>query len=193
MNVMSWWPSLPQDDRAIVAGTIIRRLGRAAPGAQDAAGEAFSAATFLTNWNRMSPEARDVIARSGLDDGVAEGLTKLAQVIEAAKEAGTFRNTSNTGNVASSIALGGGLVSAPLTTIATAISTWGAAQLLTYPHLLRAVNHYASSGSPAALRRIAESGRAGALEAATILRIAAPELTSSPRTPATEAARPIPR
>jgi hypothetical protein len=51
--------SLPQSARGDIAGTIIDRLGTATPGQQNAQGTAWSPETFLTNWNRMTPKARD--------------------------------------------------------------------------------------------------------------------------------------
>ena len=173
--------SLPKDERATVAGTIIRRLGRATAGAQDATGEAFSADTFLTNWNKMSPAARSTIASSGLDKGVEDGLTTLARVIERAKEAGTFRNHSNTGNVVTGAALGSGAIAAPVSTIATAIGSWSAAQLVTMPKLLHAVNRLAATGKTDALNALAAAGGPGAIEAQTILRLQAPQGSSSPQ------------
>src|SRR5690606_13235399 len=47
--------SLPDEEAAMVRATIIGRLGNARSGAQNAAGDAFSPQTFLTNWNDMSP------------------------------------------------------------------------------------------------------------------------------------------
>lgn len=49
---------LPEDARGSFAGTIIERLGRASAGKQDADGGKWSPESFLTNWNRMRPEAR---------------------------------------------------------------------------------------------------------------------------------------
>ena len=173
--------SLPADERAVVAGTVIRRLGRATAGAQDAAGEAFSADTFLTNWNRMSPEARGIIARGGLDDGVEVGLTKLAGIIEKAKESGTFRNRSNTGNAISAGAFGAWAFTSPAQAIAAGALSHLTARAVTSPAFLHALNRAAATGKTDALMKIAKGKDPLALEAATILRLQAAEVSPPPQ------------
>ncbi len=42
--------SLPEDGQKAVSAAVIKRMGLANPGAQNAAGDAFSPNTFLTNW-----------------------------------------------------------------------------------------------------------------------------------------------
>jgi hypothetical protein len=44
--------------RQLLAASALERMGRALPGAQSAAGDVFSADRFLSNWSRMSPQAR---------------------------------------------------------------------------------------------------------------------------------------
>lgn len=51
--------TLSEGSRGTVAGTVIERLGTATPGKQNATGTEWSPETFLTNWNRMRPEARN--------------------------------------------------------------------------------------------------------------------------------------
>ena len=41
-----------------LAATTLRRLGKANPSAQDDVGELFNPETYLTNWNRLAPEAK---------------------------------------------------------------------------------------------------------------------------------------
>lgn len=171
--------SLPKEERAVVAGTIIRRLGRATAGAQDAAGEVFSPATFLSNWNNMSKEARLIVGRNGLDPGVGGELVKLARTIEAAKEAGKARNTSNTGSVIASLGLGSAFTVAPTTTVALSAISHLSARALTSREFLSAMNAYAAHGQAGPLLRLATGEGPLALEAATVLRLQSAE-TSRP-------------
>lgn len=177
-SINSLFKSLPKDDAATVAGTVIRRMGQARAGAQDAAGEVFSPEVFLTNWNKMSKPARSIIGRSGLDSGVGEELTKLARVIEKAKEAGTFRNFSNTGNAVTAGALGAAAWTAPVSTATVAGLSHLSARALTNREFLRALNDFAIRRQSGALMRIARSESPLAIEAATILRLPAPEAAS---------------
>lgn len=134
-----------QDTRA----TIIDRLGRAAPGAQDAEGDVFSTGTFLTNWNKMSPQGR--AALFGHDPVLRRTLDELAQIAEAKKATASYTNTSNTGravNIAESmrtaarVATSGALVGAAgvlglkeaLMMLAT---EYGSARLLSSPRFAR--------------------------------------------------------
>lgn len=50
--------TLPEGARGTIAGTVIERLGTSTAGQQNAGGTAWSPETFLTNWNKMKPEAR---------------------------------------------------------------------------------------------------------------------------------------
>jgi hypothetical protein len=180
------YKSLPKEDAAVVSGTIIRRLGQATAGAQDAAGETFSAATFLTNWNKMDPAAKAIVARNGLDKGVPEQLNALARVASRAKEAGGVRNMSNTAGAAGAGALTAGLVTAPISTSIFAATTHLSARALTNRSFLKALNSYAA-GDESALRAIAAQKGPLAIEAQTILRLQAPEASSpqsQPREPA---------
>lgn len=102
--------ALPEAEAGNIRATLIDRLGRATPGAQDAQGQAFSASTFLTNWNKMTPQAKasmfpDKAARSNLND--------LATIAEQTKRSQAMANTSNTGVAVTSInVIGGGAAAA---------------------------------------------------------------------------------
>jgi hypothetical protein len=106
--------SLPGDARGDVAASLVARLGRSSAGGQNAAGDAFSAATFGTNWNNLTPQARGALFpnaahRADLDD-IATVL------IDGTKAASRYANSSNTGgvvmNTGTAAAVGGGIMAA---------------------------------------------------------------------------------
>ncbi|UYK67825.1 hypothetical protein NG831_06575 [Xanthomonas sacchari] len=107
--------SLPEDGQKAITAAAIRRMGMANPGAQDAAGEAFSAATFLTNWNKVSPEARRTLFdRYG--PGFSADMDRIARVSERIKD-GTRALTNPSGTARQGAAFGywGGLGGALVT------------------------------------------------------------------------------
>jgi hypothetical protein len=88
--------AIDQPSRNVLAASALQRMGRATAGAQDVAGQAFSPDTFLTNWNRVSPEARTALFGS-LPGGYAENVTKFAENVSRLKEyLKVLPNTSNT-------------------------------------------------------------------------------------------------
>ncbi|MFC4727153.1 hypothetical protein [Coralloluteibacterium thermophilus] len=101
--------SLPEDAQRDVTAAVIRRMGMATPGAQDAAGEVFSAQTFLTNWNRLSPEARSTLFnRYGPE--MSADFDRIARVAGRIKEgSGVLRNPSGTGAAVAGMGYWGGL------------------------------------------------------------------------------------
>lgn len=90
--------SLPVDGQKAVTAAVIKRMGLATPGAQDAAGEAFSAATFLTNWNRVSPEARRALF-DRFGPGFSRDIDRIASVADNIKQGSkVYANPSGTAN-----------------------------------------------------------------------------------------------
>ena len=84
--------SIPADDASTIRATIISRLGEATPGANNAAGDAFSPATFLSNWNRMSERARSVL----FDGAHRQAIDDLAAFAGGMKQGKRFANNSET-------------------------------------------------------------------------------------------------
>lgn len=113
--------SLPEDAQKDVTAAVIKRMGMANPGAQGAVGaaggadEAFSAATFLTNWNRLSPEARAALFnRYGGD--MSDDIDRIARVAERIKEgSGVLRNPSGTAAQSAAFGYAGTLAAALMT------------------------------------------------------------------------------
>lgn len=81
--------SISGETRGTVAATIIDRLGRARPGQQNDTSDVFSPETFLTNWNRMTPQAR-----MELFSGFKNAAQVQAQVEAMAKSASMIRDSS---------------------------------------------------------------------------------------------------
>lgn len=96
--------SLPEDGQKAVSAAVIKRMGLANAGAQNAAGDAFSPNTFLTNWGNISTEARRTLfGRYGSD--FSENMDKIARVAERIKQGSeVFRNPSGTANRGAAIA-----------------------------------------------------------------------------------------
>ncbi|ALN79511.1 hypothetical protein [Lysobacter antibioticus] len=90
--------SLPKEGQQALTAAVIKRMGLATPGAQDAAGDVFSSGTFMTNWSKLSPEAK----RSLFDryrKGFSENMDRIARVASNIKE-GTkvYANPAGTAN-----------------------------------------------------------------------------------------------
>lgn len=90
--------SLPKEGQRAITGAVIKRMGLANPGMQDAAGGAFSSQTFLTNWNNVSAEAkRALFDRHGKQ--FAASMDQVAQVAENIRNGSrVFANPSGTAN-----------------------------------------------------------------------------------------------
>lgn len=130
--------SLPAESQRSVTAAVIRRMGMATPGAQDATGDVFSAATFLTNWNRVSPEAkRALFDRHG--QGFARDMDRVARVASNIKEGSkVFANPSGTANRAAAMTYGAALVGSMFTggtggLVVSGLAANGAARWLTNP------------------------------------------------------------
>ena len=82
-----------------VAASVLEKIGSARPGAQDATGEVFSVNTFLTNWSKMSPEAKNALFGGKRYAEMREGLDTLVDVASSLKGVEKLANTSNTGRV----------------------------------------------------------------------------------------------
>ena len=88
--------SLPEDAQKTLAATVLRRMGIAAAGKQNETGELFSTETFLTNWNKLHPDAKQALfSKYGFD--FTNALDKIAKVAANRREgAKIFANPSGT-------------------------------------------------------------------------------------------------
>ena len=142
--------ALPQEDKREVAGAVLRRMGQANPGSQNAADTAFNSETFLTNLSKMSPEARNVIFKDTGIPGVQDRVKLLASMASSIRDGSKFlKNPSGTATVGSQIglasALSGGLATAATTgnlvplagAVGVPVVANGAARAVTSPSLVR--------------------------------------------------------
>ena len=166
--------SLPLDEFNQVSATIFDRLGRARAGAQDATGELFSPATFLTNWNKMSPSARRILVA---DKEVYSQLNDLAKIASTYKDALKERNVSRTGGTVGTLAaastFGGGIATLNVPLMA-GVAAAGAglnisSRAMTNPTFLKALNK-AAANDVSMLRQMALRGGEFSAEAQTLLR-----------------------
>lgn len=94
----------PEEAEQVRAG-IVQMLGRATSGAQDEAGRVFSLQSFLTNFDRISPEARQSLFPGQL----RQDLLDLATLARGARAGGAFRNNSRSGNAINIATIIGGI------------------------------------------------------------------------------------
>lgn len=132
-RLQAFMSALPDDEASMVRATFINELGRATPGTQDASGEAFSLAKFLTDWNKLGERAKATLftgeSRAALND--------LAKVAEGVKEAQAYANKSNTGGpVGNLLTAGTGFAGYPAL-IATISGQYGVGKLLASPRFAR--------------------------------------------------------
>lgn len=79
-----------------IAASTLNRMGQAKPGAQGVAGNAFSPATFLTNYNSMSTGAKEALFGGSQYAHIAPQLDRLTRMSAAFKDLDKTRNFSNT-------------------------------------------------------------------------------------------------
>ena len=105
-TLMKLMRSVDKEELSDIQATIIDRLGRASSGQQNAEGNVYSAAQFLTRWNDMSAKGKAALFP---DQNVRRNLDELAIIAENMKQSARFANTSNTagGIIGQTIITGG--------------------------------------------------------------------------------------
>lgn len=137
--------SLKPDEQKVLASTIVRRLGKATPGQQNAEGDQFSMSTFLTNWNKLSPQAKSNLfgrfGRGFSDD--MDAVARMAANVRAGSK--VFANPSGTATAGLQLGTAGAFIMSALTghpgtaggIAAGAASANLAARLMTNPAFVR--------------------------------------------------------
>ncbi len=131
--------SLKPAERDVVASAVLRRMGLAKPGAQNAEGDVFSTSTFLSNWSSMSPAAKDALFSTGTNSKLRPSLDAIAKVASNIKGgAKIFANPSGTAPSEALIRTGIGLIN-PVTTVPTLVGMGAAhvtARMMTNPRFV---------------------------------------------------------
>lgn len=174
--------SLPKEEWSTVSSTILKKLGDTSAGRAGAEGTtAFSASSFLTNWNKMSSPAKTVLTSGNVPQSVRRELDDLATTVARFKGAGGERNFSNTGTIITTAALTAGTIADALKAGIASGSLYLSARALTNETFLKAVNAAAKSDLTK-LQRLAQDGTALSSEAATLLRLAGADIAKEKET-----------
>ena len=149
--------SLSPAERQTVSEAIINRMGRSTPGRQNEAGDVFSSETFLTNWNKLSPQAKAQVMPYAQMRGDMEAIANASSNIRDGSK--VFANPSGTAGTYAPIALGGMAVtgSAPAALVMIAGANIGA-RMLTSPavvHWLATAPRVAPQAAPVYLAQLA--------------------------------------
>jgi len=129
---------------------VIREMGKAKAGMQDATGDVFTINGFLTEFNKLPKDAKNVLfggkfAPSGIR------LNNLAKAFSQIKDIDKLQNFSGTGRTLITGATGAGLVLQPITTMTLLGSGYGSAKLMTNPNFVKWIGEGARIKSPNAL------------------------------------------
>lgn len=119
--------SLPLADRNSVRASLFSRMGTARAGQQEAAGGAFSPSTFATQWNQLSPRAKNFLIP---DARHRRNLNDIALLSTAARQAEKFTNWSNSALGVTGTAGVAGMMSHPWQTLLAGAGTYGIGQQL---------------------------------------------------------------
>ena len=132
-NIRSIMRRLKPEQQEFVRGTVVNRMGLAQPGQQDAFGEVFSPNKFLTEWNRLSPEARTNI----FTQPQLESINGLNKVTSALKETSKARQASNNLPYAAWAGLGGLTVASPAIAAGAVGGSNITARMMTNPRFVK--------------------------------------------------------
>lgn len=101
-KIQKIFKSLKEGDRQVARSAVINQLGKHLPHGEDA----FSVAKFVTNFSKISPEAREAIFTSQ-QNAALKRLVKVAEMVKKSGQEGG--NPSGTGKQITALATGAGL------------------------------------------------------------------------------------
>ncbi len=141
-TIRNIYGGLTRDQRRAVSGAVLRRLGQPTPGVE--AETPFSMNRFLTNWNRLSPNARNALFSGGSMAEFRRDLDAVADTARRIREgAQVLANPSGTAprlsSAAGGAAIGAGFFepSILLGALGAMGGSAGTASLMTSPRFVR--------------------------------------------------------
>lgn len=143
--------SLNKEEFAALQSTVLKRMGQATPGRQDETGQLFSVGTFLTNWNKLAPEAKNVLF-GGEKTELRKSLNNLLEVTGRLKEVEQLANTSGTSRGNISAATLAGALTIPTSTITALGAAKITSLMMTKPFFVKWFADGAKIKSPSVLR-----------------------------------------
>src|SRR5690606_15554527 len=192
-TINSFKRSLKPEEWEVVVSNVVRRLGRASSGNQnavgdDAVGDAFSVAKFVSDWDKLGPARKALFSGSNKIESYGDDLAKIARAASVVKEsAKRSANASGTAQAASRIAAGTGLATGVVTSnpailAATASSIAmnnAGARLMTNPQFVKWLSQSAkipASRSSAAIAQLVSVANQSSAEDAAIIQQLTEEL-----------------
>jgi hypothetical protein len=144
--------SMSDEEWSDVASTVINQMGRKTPGASDPlAATNFSPATFVTEYQKLSDEAKALLFRSTGNAELKKSLDSLVNVAAAQKNVEKLANTSGTGRVGITAAIGAGTIADLPKTLAVLGGVALGGQLMMWPPFVRWLTATNSIKTPAAM------------------------------------------
>lgn len=141
--------SMPADEANTVRASVFARMGNAKAGVQSEAGDAFSPATFSTEWHSMDPRAKSVLFqgdhRRSVDD--------IVKIMDGMKHANDYANTSKTALGVNSTGLGITALSNPILAGTVAGGQFLFGKAMASPKLARWLAKAPATGNPQVLGR----------------------------------------
>lgn len=143
-NLNAVMQSLPEKGKKAVTANLLKLIGKATPGNQNDVGNVFSNNTFLTNWNKLSSEAKQsYLARQSYGNDFSSNMKDIASVADNLRSGSkVFSNPSGTsqGNALISSILS--LASSPIRGVGNVLGARSAAKYMTNPQNVNNLLNY---------------------------------------------------
>ena len=126
-----------------ISSAILAKMGRANPEAE------FSADQFVTAWNKLSPNSKQLLFNSTNRPGIINDLNDLVTLSGAQKNLNKYANPSGSGRFATIPAMAAALWAAPLPAIATIVGGRQMAKFFASPIAVKSTAQWAKANNAA--------------------------------------------